>query len=137
MAETGWQLEAHAFLFACPSATPELCYRDCSHESNPLTAVNAVTRQLPTRIHAVINHVQLIVSADGDIRASPVPWIWLGRLIRLLNWHFQVRPRVTFGQDGEDAQATAETVQHCCHRGDAQPDAVEDEVEKNYRLSGS
>jgi len=88
----------------------DLCYRDCSHESDPLTAVNAVTRQLPTRIQAVIDHVQRIVSADGDIRASPLPWILLGKLVRHLNGHFRVRPRVMFGQDGEDAQATAEAV---------------------------
>ena len=88
----------------------DLCYRDCSHESDPLLAVNAVTRQLPTRIQAVIDHVQRIVSADGDIRASPLPWVLLGRLVRHLNGHFQVRPRVMFGQDGEDAQATAEAV---------------------------
>ena len=111
----------------------ELCYRDCSHESDPLMAVNAVTRQLPTRIQAVIDHVQRIVSADGDIRASPLPWVLLGRLVRHLNGHFQVRPRVMFGQDGEDAQATAEAVRSIVAAVTTliETRSMEDEAEEN------
>ena len=87
-----------------------LCYKDCAQESDPLMAVNAVTRQIQSLIQALIADVQRIVSANCDLQASPVPWILLGRLVNHLNGHFQVRPRVMFGQDGEDAQATAEAV---------------------------
>ena len=110
-----------------------LCYKDCAHESDPLMAVNAVTRQLPTRIQAVIDHVQRIVSADGDIRASPLPWVLLGKLVRHLNGHFQVRPRVMFGQDGEDERATAEAVRSivAAVKTLIETLSMEDEVEEN------
>jgi hypothetical protein len=87
-----------------------LCYKDCAQKSDPLMAVNAVTRQIQSLIQALIADVQRIVSANSDLQASPVPWVLLGRLVNHLNGHFQVRPRVMFGQEGEDAQATAEAV---------------------------
>ena len=80
-----------------------LCYKDCAHESAPLMAVNAVTRQLQHLIQNLVADVQRVVAADSDIRASPVPWFLLGKLVNHLNGHFQVRPRVMFGQEGEDA----------------------------------
>ncbi len=51
-----------------------LCYKDCAHESDPLMAVNAVTRQLQHLIQNLVADVQRVVSANGDIRATPVPW---------------------------------------------------------------
>jgi hypothetical protein len=73
-------------------------------------AVNAVTRQLQHLIQNLVADVRRVVSANGDIRASPVPWHLLGKLVIYLNGRFQVRPRVMFAQDGEDAQATAQAV---------------------------
>jgi hypothetical protein len=80
-----------------------LCYKDCAHESDPLMPVNAVTRQLQHLIQNLVADVQRVVAADSDIRASPVPWFLLGKQLNHLNGHFQVRPRVMFGQEGEDA----------------------------------
>ena len=87
-----------------------LCYKDCAHESDPLMAVNVVTRQLQHLIQNLIADVQRLVSANGDIRASPVPWYLLSKLVNHLNGHFQVRPRVMFAEDEDDAQATAQAV---------------------------
>jgi hypothetical protein len=112
----------------------ELCYRDCSHESDPLTAVNAVTCQLPTRIQAVNSHVQRIVS-DSDIRTSPLRWVLLGRLVPHLNWHFRVRPRVIFSQDAEDAQAVVEVVRSIVAAVTTLVRTMSLEDEENYKLS--
>jgi hypothetical protein len=73
------------------------------------------------------------VSATGDIRASPVPWHLLGKLVNHLNGHFQVRPRVMFAQDGEDAQATAQAVRGigAAVRALVETLSKEDELEQN------
>jgi hypothetical protein len=110
-----------------------LCYKDCAHESDPLMAVNAVTRQLQHLIQNLVADVQRVVSANGDIRASPVPWHLLGKLVNHLNGHFQVRPRVMFAQDGEDAQATAQAVRDigAAVRALVETLSKEDELEQN------
>ena len=110
-----------------------LCYKDCAHESDPLMAVNAVTRQLQHLIQNLVADVQRVVSANDDIRASPVPWHLLGKLVNHLNGHFQVRPRVMFAQDGEDAQATAQAVRDigAAVRALVETLSKEDELEQN------
>jgi phosphosulfolactate phosphohydrolase-like enzyme len=96
-------------------------------------AVNAVTRQLHHLIQNLVADVQRIVSADSDIRASPVPWYLLGKLVNHLNGHFQVRPRVMFGQEDEDAQATAQAVRSIAAAVRALIEALskEEELEQN------
>ena len=110
-----------------------LCYKDCAHESDPLMAVNAVTRQVQHLIQNLVANVQRVVSADSDIRASPVPWYLLGKLVNHLNGHFQVRPRVMFGQEDEDAQATAQAVRSIAAAVKALIEALskEEELEQN------
>ena len=110
-----------------------LCYKDCAHESDPLMAVNAVTRQLQHLIQNLVADVQRVASANGDIRASPVPWYLLSKLVNHLNGHFQVRPRVMFAQDGEDAQATAQAVRDigAAVRALVETLSKEDELEQN------
>jgi hypothetical protein len=98
-------------------------------------AVNAVTRQLYHLIQNLVADVQRVRSADSDIRALPVPWFLLVKLVNHLNGHFQVRPRVVFGQDGEDAQATAQAVRSIAAAVKALIEALSKEEELEQNLS--
>ena len=98
-------------------------------------AVNAVTRHLQVLNQDLLADVQRVVAADSDIRASPVPWYLLGKLVNHLNGHFQVRPRVVFGQDGEDAQATAQAVRSIAAAVKALIEALSKEEELAQNLS--